>query len=424
MRELAEALKRRAGLRMRQGVVTGVDGSTCSVLIGGSTVAVDGVQHLNSCAPAVNDVVWITSDGADLWIIGTHGDPPPIDMALLPAFDTYFTDADTVGDPAPVTGLAGAAGFSGVLLSWDLPAEAQWRTWEVYEGATSGFTPGEPVAVATQTVIHIPHNPESGPLYFKVRAINSRGEPSTDVQVGPFTLPATPIADGSITEVKIDDDAITAPKIKAGEITAAKLNVADVQASVVTADKINTLSLNASIITAGTIATARLNATEIQAAVVTAAAINALTLNAVTITGGTITGATVRTASSGQRMELNTFNLGGTLYPAVHMHTAANILAGYLYFDPENNGVILKNEITQTSLVLDSTLGAKLIGNVGFTGSLKPVTNCESGVSADGVWISDLSSASRRWKLYMYNPGTGYKLYMRYGSAGDEYRSV
>jgi hypothetical protein len=74
MKELAEALKRRGGLRMRQGVVTAVDGATNSVLIGGSTVPVDGVHHLNSCAPAVDDVVWITSDGADLWILGTHGE--------------------------------------------------------------------------------------------------------------------------------------------------------------------------------------------------------------------------------------------------------------------------------------------------------------------------------------------------------------
>ncbi|HQF96682.1 MAG TPA: hypothetical protein PLS46_21125, partial [Microthrixaceae bacterium] len=75
MKELAEALKAKAGLRMRQGVVSAVDGSTVSVLIGGSTVAVDGVHHLNSVAPQVGEVVWIASDGADLWILGTHGDP-------------------------------------------------------------------------------------------------------------------------------------------------------------------------------------------------------------------------------------------------------------------------------------------------------------------------------------------------------------
>ena len=65
MKELAEALKHRAGLQMRQGVVTAVTGSTNSVLLGGSDVPVDEVQHLNSCAPQIGDVVWITSDGAD-----------------------------------------------------------------------------------------------------------------------------------------------------------------------------------------------------------------------------------------------------------------------------------------------------------------------------------------------------------------------
>ena len=84
MKELAEALKHRAGLQMRQGVVTAVTGSTNSVLLGGSDVPVDEVQHLNSCAPQVGDVVWITSDGADLWIVGTHGAPPPIDPSLPP----------------------------------------------------------------------------------------------------------------------------------------------------------------------------------------------------------------------------------------------------------------------------------------------------------------------------------------------------
>lgn len=50
--------------------------------------------------------------------------------------------------------------------------------------------------------------------------------------------------------------------------------------------------------------------------------------------------------------------------------------------------------------------------------------NCASGLSEDGIWINDLSAAARRWKLYMYNPGTGYKLYMRYGSGGSEYRAI
>lgn len=250
MRELAEALKRRTGLRMRQGVVTAVNGATNSVLIGGSAVAVDAVQHLNSCAPQIGDVVWITSDGADLWIIGTHGDPPPIDPARLPAFETYFTDADTAGAPAVVTNLGGDVAFSTVLLSWDLPPEAMWRTWAVYEGAVSGFVPGTPILVTTETVVSLSRDTGSGPWYYKVRAINSRGEASADAQVGPFTLPklanvdlgpgsvyaanmaanavdlASGVVTGQLVAAKLADNAVTQAKLAAQVVDATKLAAA------------------------------------------------------------------------------------------------------------------------------------------------------------------------------------------------------
>ena len=204
---------------MRQGVVTAVSGDTCSVLIGGSDVAVDGVQHLNSCAPAIDDVVWIASDGADLWIIGTHGDPPPIDPSRLPAFETYFADADPAGSPAPVTGLEGTAAMTGVMLSWDLPPEAMWRTWEVYEGASPGFTPGTPILTTTASVVTIAHDPGSGPWYYKVRALNSRSEASADVEAGPFTLPALP-------EVELGPGSVHAENMAAGAVDLASAVVA------------------------------------------------------------------------------------------------------------------------------------------------------------------------------------------------------
>jgi hypothetical protein len=268
VKELAEALKAKAGLRMRQGVVSAVDGSTVSVLIGGSTVAVDGVHHLNSVAPQVGEVVWIASDGADLWILGTHGDPPAIDPSRLPVFETYFTAADPAGTPTAVTGLVGATTSSGVLLSWDLPPEAKWRRWEVYEGTASDFTPTTPILTTTATVVAIPRDAGSGPWYYKVRAMNTRDESSADVQVGPLTV-------AQIGEANLAADSVTAAKIKAGEITAAQLNVADVQAAVVTAAKINTLELNAITITGGD------------------------------ITGVTLTGGVIRTAVSGGRVVID-----------------------------------------------------------------------------------------------------------------------
>lgn len=287
MKELAEALKAKAGLRMRQGVVSAVDGSTVSVLIGGSTVAVDGVHHLNSVAPQVGEVVWIASDGADLWILGTHGDPPAIDPSRLPVFETYFTAADPAGTPTAVTGLVGATTSSGVLLSWDLPPEAKWRRWEVYEGTASDFTPTTPILTTTATVVAIPRDAGSGPWYYKVRAMNTRDESSADVQVGPLTV-------AQIGEANLAADSVTAAKIKAGEITAAQLNVADVQAAVVTAAKINTLELNAITITGGD------------------------------ITGVEITGGTVQTGDSGRRIVLSSAAKNRlTLYSGLASETQA-----------------------------------------------------------------------------------------------------
>ena len=242
MKELAEALKHRAGLQMRQGVVTAVTGSTNSVLLGGSDVPVDEVQHLNSCAPQIDDVVWITSDGADLWIVGTHGDPPPIDPARLPAFDTYFTAADTPGAPDPVSGLEGVATMTAVMLSWDLPPEALWRTWEIFEDTTPGFVPGSPILATTSTVASVAHEPGSGPWCLKVRAVNTRAETSPDVEVGPFTLPQLPevelgpgsvhadhmaasavdlesaVVTGQISAGKLADNAVTLAKLSAGMV--------------------------------------------------------------------------------------------------------------------------------------------------------------------------------------------------------------
>ena len=131
MKELAEALKAKAGLRMRQGVVSAVDGSTVSVLIGGSTVAVEGVHHLNSVAPQVGEVVWIASDGADLWILGTHGDPPAIDPSRLPDYATYFASAAPEGAPATPTNVLGTALLNGLLVRWDRTAYDPWLTWEI-----------------------------------------------------------------------------------------------------------------------------------------------------------------------------------------------------------------------------------------------------------------------------------------------------
>lgn len=360
MRELAEALKKRAGLRMRQGVVSAVTGSTCSVFVGGSSVPVDGVQHLNSCSPQAGDVVWITSDGADLWIVGTHGDPPPIDPALLPTFETYFTDADTPGAPSPVAGLAGAAGFTQITLSWALPPEAMWRTWQVFEGTTSGFTPGTPVLTTDKTVVSIAHVTGSGPWYYKVRAINSLGVASTDVQVGPFTLAAVTAVDigpGSVLATKLAANAVDlASAVVTGQVAAAKL--AD---NAVTQAKI----------AAGAVGTAELAAGSVIAGKIAAGTIVAADIAANTITGGNIAANSIVGANIG----------AGTL-------TANEIAADAITTAKIAAGAVTTNELAALSVTAAKIAAGTITGDKIVAGTIT-----SSNIAAGSIYTADLNVA-------------------------------
>lgn len=64
---------RSSGVRLRQGKVTAIAADAGSVTVqiaGDATVSVSGVKFLNSYSPAVNDAVWIVTDGVDLFVLG------------------------------------------------------------------------------------------------------------------------------------------------------------------------------------------------------------------------------------------------------------------------------------------------------------------------------------------------------------------
>ncbi|NLE22965.1 MAG: hypothetical protein GX624_09330 [Actinobacteria bacterium] len=454
MRELAQVLKGRAGLRMRQGVVTGADGSTCSVRVGGSDVAVDGVQHLNSCAPQVGDVVWITSDGADLWIIGTHGDPPPIDPSRLPAFDTYFAEGDPAGPPAPPTNVRGTALLNGLLIRWDPTDLDLWRTWEI-NLSTDDFVSWNTYMTETVPVV-VPFPLPDATYQIRVRAVNTRGEQSGwayDFE-SLHTNPSVPWDEmPAITATKIEDGAISTPKLAANAVTAAKIDAASVQAVVVTAAAVNAVAISAAAITTGTLDVARiaagsikaakLNVADVQAAVVTAAAVNALTLNAVNITGGTITGTKFQTASSGRRILIDKqYEVGGVRFysgstsetvPAGVIVTVDGVLQLSASNFGSGSGLIQLNPKGGTDLPVYLSGDTMVVGQLLPTGSLKPATDFSSGVSDDGIWIQEGSASAsgwdktRRWKLYydpanhrlqVRNSGTSYAYFTPDGKAG------
>ena len=105
-----------------------------------------------------------------------------------------------------------------------------------------------------------------------------------------------------ITEVKIADDAISAPKIQANSIIAGKI----------AADAITTNNIQAGSITSAKIGAGEIKAINIEAGAVTANKINVGTLEAVSTNTGTLTSNLIRTAASGQRLELTDPGTDGT----------------------------------------------------------------------------------------------------------------
>lgn len=102
------------------------------------------------------------------------------------------------------------------------------------------------------------------------------------------------IGDATITSAKIEDGSITTAKIANATIESAKIN--DLNAS-----KITTGTLDADRIGAGTITASKLSVSTLSSITSNLGSVNAGTISGVTITGGT-----VRTASSGSRVELST----------------------------------------------------------------------------------------------------------------------
>ena len=128
------------------------------------------------------------------------------------------------------------------------------------------------------------------------------------IKITDNTLVASKIVAGAITAEKISANAVTASKILAGSI------VADhIASNAITAVKIATNAITANKIAAGAITANKLAADAITAESISVANLSALSQDAGTITSGSITGVTItgalfRTATSGERIEMDTTN--------------------------------------------------------------------------------------------------------------------
>jgi hypothetical protein len=148
------------------------------------------------------------------------------------------------------------------------------------------------------------------------------------------SLTAAVLAADTITSREIAADAILARNIKALEITGAKIAAATITGG----------NIAANTIVAGNIKAGTLTANEIAANTITANEINLDTLNGKTINGLTVVGGTIKTATTGQRLEL--------LQTRMDVYNASNALAGRI-FGGQNYGIV-----TGASLVLQAINGS------------------------------------------------------------------
>jgi hypothetical protein len=85
-----------------------------------------------------------------------------------------------------------------------------------------------------------------------------------------------------------------------------------------------------------------------------------------------------------------------------------------------NGGTVALDLGATTPGVVGVAPDMNVTGDLTVGGSIKPATDWASGVSNDGIWINDGTTAARRWKLYML----GGQLIARYGSGGSEYHII
>jgi hypothetical protein len=152
----------------------------------------------------------------------------------------------------------------------------------------------------------------------------------TAAKITAGTITATELATGAITTVKLAAGAVTANELAAGSVTALKIAANTITAAEIAADAITASELAANAVTAGKIAAGTIVAADISAGAITTAkiaadavtaneiaagtitateiatgAVTAAKLTADAIDGKTITGALLRTAASGQRVEID-----------------------------------------------------------------------------------------------------------------------
>ena len=182
------------------------------------------------------------------------------------------------------------------------------------------------------------------------------------------TIVASDIATDTITASQIATNAITSAEITGGAITAVKI-----AAGTITANEIASGTITATQIASGTI-----TSTQIAAGTITASL-----LSATAIDGKTITGALVRTAGSGNRVQV--YSSGGVGYIDFYGTSA---LRGQLVATDSGSGAMTMYGSSGSNSYISLGPNSIVMAGLGGLTIFAPITVSNGGISADVNYTS------------------------------------
>lgn len=183
----------------------------------------------------------------------------------------------------------------------------------------------------------------------------------------------------------------------------ASLNADYILAGTIDAGVINVTNINADNIDAGTLSANRIGAASITASKISVSQLSAIAADLGTITAGTVTGATIRTSSSGQRVELtsddyisfynSSGNINGKIYGSgsdlvIEAENAVGVGQIYLlsYDGVYLEGGLFADAVVATDIVIGSgtlDMNGKIISAIDMALFSE---NTSAPSSSDGIW--------------------------------------
>lgn len=214
-------------------------------------------------------------------------------------------------------------------------------------------------------------------------------------------FPVSEIAEGAVGPTQIENEAITTAKLHAEAVTAGKI-----EAGTITAAQLHANAVTAEKIEAGAVTTAKIEAKAVTAEKIKVTELSSITANLGSIESGSITGATIKTAGSGARVELTSsgikgLNVSGTT--KFNFDTATGILTATAVISAEEGSTIptkvLSGQIKETQIEEGAVNTPQLFANAVTTAKLasKAVTTEKleaKAVTAEKLKVEELSAIS------------------------------